>query len=134
MSVALPAVNGTTIFTGLVGQDCAIASDAHANPKHSDTNRPSFIVLSCTRTPLRGATREILQDEAFVRIIERHPKARQDCATDLPADLLARPPPGRFCAWHPRAPEAEPLVGTDDAGQRLAEATRAGARLAQCAG
>src|SRR3989441_9083069 len=46
MSVALPAVNGTTILTGLVGQLCALANVIHNRPSAAAVIRASFMMLS----------------------------------------------------------------------------------------
>src|SRR5436305_8391905 len=46
MSVALPAVNGTMIFTGFVGHACALANEVHSAHSPTRATRPMFIQSS----------------------------------------------------------------------------------------
>src|SRR5437763_17125492 len=46
MSVALPAVNGTMIFTGFVGHACALANEVHSAHSATRATRQMFIQSS----------------------------------------------------------------------------------------
>src|SRR5438046_3317444 len=50
ISVALPAVNGTTILTGFVGHACAPANEAHKVQSAIAARRAIFTIVSSTQS------------------------------------------------------------------------------------